>query len=178
MDILPAIDLRSGKCVRLIQGQYHRQITYEDDPVKQACLFESDGVTEIIGSSDTRIADGERGIAEKTIAQTGTYYLKVWQYGTAVTEGSYDLAVYNAWYNPGATDEAREYFQTFRTARYIANGTYLANDLGVHVYRFRGQAGTPVQISVTKIDGVGGLKTAFGPDHGFEEAALPQIPSQ
>lgn len=36
MDILPAIDLRAGKCVRLIQGQYDRQITYKDDPVAQA----------------------------------------------------------------------------------------------------------------------------------------------
>ncbi|MHC4464419.1 MAG: 1-(5-phosphoribosyl)-5-[(5-phosphoribosylamino)methylideneamino]imidazole-4-carboxamide isomerase [Planctomycetota bacterium] len=36
MYIIPAIDLRGGKCVRLIQGQYNRQITYQDDPVKQA----------------------------------------------------------------------------------------------------------------------------------------------
>jgi phosphoribosylformimino-5-aminoimidazole carboxamide ribotide isomerase len=39
MDILPAIDLRDGKCVRLIQGQYDRQITYKDDPVAQAMEF-------------------------------------------------------------------------------------------------------------------------------------------
>ena len=43
MDILPAIDLRSGKCVRLIQGQYHRQITYGDDPAAQAEQFQADG---------------------------------------------------------------------------------------------------------------------------------------
>lgn len=39
MDILPAIDLRNGKCVRLIQGRYHTQITYKDDPVAQAAEF-------------------------------------------------------------------------------------------------------------------------------------------
>jgi phosphoribosylformimino-5-aminoimidazole carboxamide ribotide isomerase len=39
MDILPAIDLRDGKCVRLIQGQYEKQITYKDDPVAQAKEF-------------------------------------------------------------------------------------------------------------------------------------------
>jgi phosphoribosylformimino-5-aminoimidazole carboxamide ribotide isomerase len=39
MYVIPAIDLRGGKCVRLIQGQYHRQITYEDNPVKQAEEF-------------------------------------------------------------------------------------------------------------------------------------------
>jgi phosphoribosylformimino-5-aminoimidazole carboxamide ribotide isomerase len=43
MYIIPAIDLRHGKCVRLIQGQYHRQITYRDDPVKQAQEFTSAG---------------------------------------------------------------------------------------------------------------------------------------
>lgn len=43
MDIIPAIDLRDGKCVRLIQGQYHRQITYHDDPVEQARQFHADG---------------------------------------------------------------------------------------------------------------------------------------
>jgi phosphoribosylformimino-5-aminoimidazole carboxamide ribotide isomerase len=39
MYIIPAIDLRDGKCVRLIQGKYDRQITYHDDPVKQAQEF-------------------------------------------------------------------------------------------------------------------------------------------
>ena len=43
MDVIPAIDLRDGKCVRLIQGQYDRQITYRDDPVEQAREFHADG---------------------------------------------------------------------------------------------------------------------------------------
>ncbi len=43
MYIIPAIDLRDGKCVRLIQGQYNRQINYQDDPVKQAREFSSAG---------------------------------------------------------------------------------------------------------------------------------------
>ena len=43
MDILPAIDLRSGKCVRLIQGDYDRQIDYDEDPVKVAIGFEEAG---------------------------------------------------------------------------------------------------------------------------------------
>ena len=39
MEVIPAIDLIGGKCVRLIQGEYLRQITYEDDPLKQAGVF-------------------------------------------------------------------------------------------------------------------------------------------
>ena len=43
MDILPAIDLRSGKCVRLLQGDYARQIDYGDDPVTLAQAFQDAG---------------------------------------------------------------------------------------------------------------------------------------
>lgn len=45
MDILPAIDLIGGKCVRLVQGEYHKQITYRDDPVEQAGEFKAAGST-------------------------------------------------------------------------------------------------------------------------------------
>ncbi len=43
MYIIPAIDLLKGECVRLIQGEYHRQITYCDNPVNQAVEFISEG---------------------------------------------------------------------------------------------------------------------------------------
>lgn len=45
MDIYPAIDLRDGKCVRLLQGNYERQIHYSDDPVAQASQFAAQGAT-------------------------------------------------------------------------------------------------------------------------------------
>ena len=45
MDILPAIDLIDGKCVRLVQGEYHKKITYKDDPVAQAKEFHDAGAT-------------------------------------------------------------------------------------------------------------------------------------
>ena len=40
---LPAIDLKSGQCVRLTQGSYDQVTIYERDPVLQAKLFEADG---------------------------------------------------------------------------------------------------------------------------------------
>jgi phosphoribosylformimino-5-aminoimidazole carboxamide ribotide isomerase len=39
MDILPAIDLRDGKVVRLTRGDYDRQTTYSDDPAAVAAEF-------------------------------------------------------------------------------------------------------------------------------------------
>jgi phosphoribosylformimino-5-aminoimidazole carboxamide ribotide isomerase len=43
MDIIPAIDLRNGQCVRLIQGDFTQTRIYEDDPVLQAQRFADAG---------------------------------------------------------------------------------------------------------------------------------------
>ncbi len=43
MLILPAIDIRDGKCVRLAQGDYGREKVYDQDPVGVAARFESQG---------------------------------------------------------------------------------------------------------------------------------------
>ncbi|MEM1107214.1 MAG: 1-(5-phosphoribosyl)-5-[(5-phosphoribosylamino)methylideneamino]imidazole-4-carboxamide isomerase [Planctomycetota bacterium] len=45
MHLFPAIDLRSGKVVRLLQGDYAQQTTYGDDPLEQAKRFEDAGAT-------------------------------------------------------------------------------------------------------------------------------------
>lgn len=44
MELYPAIDLRGGRCVRLLRGDYGRETVYGDDPVAQARAFESAGV--------------------------------------------------------------------------------------------------------------------------------------
>ena len=41
--ILPAIDLRGGQCVRLIQGDYGREKVYGGDPAEVAKSFEAQG---------------------------------------------------------------------------------------------------------------------------------------
>ncbi len=43
MLILPAIDIRAGRCVRLFQGSFDRETVYADDPVTVAKRFESEG---------------------------------------------------------------------------------------------------------------------------------------
>ena len=43
MDLFPAIDLRGGKCVRLLQGDYARETVYGGDPVAMAKEFEAAG---------------------------------------------------------------------------------------------------------------------------------------
>ncbi|MEM7231156.1 MAG: HisA/HisF-related TIM barrel protein, partial [Planctomycetota bacterium] len=43
--IFPAIDLRGGRCVRLIQGQRNEEIHYDDDPVAVARRWRDEGAT-------------------------------------------------------------------------------------------------------------------------------------
>src|SRR5258708_5232404 len=43
MLIIPAIDLRQGRCVRLTQGRKEATTVYDADPIKVAEAFENDG---------------------------------------------------------------------------------------------------------------------------------------
>ncbi|OHE23406.1 MAG: 1-(5-phosphoribosyl)-5-[(5-phosphoribosylamino)methylideneamino]imidazole-4-carboxamide isomerase [Syntrophobacterales bacterium RBG_19FT_COMBO_59_10] len=43
MIIIPAIDLKEGRCVRLIQGDFGRMTVYDDDPVGVACAWKAQG---------------------------------------------------------------------------------------------------------------------------------------
>jgi len=67
MDVIPAIDLIDGKCVRLIQGRYDRQITYKDNPVEQARQFHADGAR-WLHIVDLDGAKAGRPVNTKTIA--------------------------------------------------------------------------------------------------------------
>lgn len=43
MLIIPAIDIRGGKCVRLFQGDYNRETVYGNSPAEQAVRWEKEG---------------------------------------------------------------------------------------------------------------------------------------
>jgi len=43
MEIIPAIDLRNGKCVRLYQGDYGKETIFSDDPISVALRWQSEG---------------------------------------------------------------------------------------------------------------------------------------
>ena len=47
MEIIPAIDLKSGLCVRLYQGDYDRETVYSDDPVSVAARWQREGATRL-----------------------------------------------------------------------------------------------------------------------------------
>ena len=47
IELIPAIDIIGGKCVRLTKGDYDCKTVYNDDPVAQAKEFESKGFTRL-----------------------------------------------------------------------------------------------------------------------------------
>ncbi len=79
MYIIPAIDLRDGKCVRLIQGQYDRQINYEDDPVKQAREFSTAGAKwlHIVDLDGAKLGRPVNTGAISAIAKLGLFKIEV-----------------------------------------------------------------------------------------------------
>ncbi len=44
MEIIPAIDIIDGKCVRLTQGDYNQKKEYNSDPLEVAHMFENAGI--------------------------------------------------------------------------------------------------------------------------------------
>ena len=60
MELIPAIDLIDGKCVRLTQGDYDTKKVYSDDPLEIAKMFEDCGlkrlhVVDLDGAREGRI---------------------------------------------------------------------------------------------------------------------------
>ena len=59
MNVIPAIDLRGGRCVRLLQGDFAHETVYGDDPVAMARRWQEAGaallhVVDLDGSRDGR----------------------------------------------------------------------------------------------------------------------------
>jgi phosphoribosylformimino-5-aminoimidazole carboxamide ribotide isomerase len=62
MQIWPAIDLRGGKCVRLVQGDFQRETVYGDDPAAMARRWVGEGalhlhLVDLDGARDGRLVN-------------------------------------------------------------------------------------------------------------------------
>jgi phosphoribosylformimino-5-aminoimidazole carboxamide ribotide isomerase len=47
MQIIPAVDIKNGKCVRLYQGDYNRETVFSDDPAAVAMQWKSMGASRL-----------------------------------------------------------------------------------------------------------------------------------
>lgn len=62
IDVLPAIDIRGGRCVRLVQGDYDRETVFDDDPIAPARRWIDQGaemlhVIDLDGAREGRAAN-------------------------------------------------------------------------------------------------------------------------
>jgi len=64
--LIPAIDLKNNKCVRLSRGKEETSIVYNENPIKQAKLFEKEGCDRI-HIVDLDAAFGRKEINRQTI---------------------------------------------------------------------------------------------------------------
>ena len=63
MEIIPAVDLRNGKCVRLYQGDYAQETIFSDDPVSMAQRWENAGAKRLHLVDLDGAAEGKLGNA-------------------------------------------------------------------------------------------------------------------
>lgn len=63
MEILPVIDLRAGRCVRLTQGDYERETVFDDDPAAVARRWAAQGARRLHVVDLDGARDGVRGNA-------------------------------------------------------------------------------------------------------------------
>ena len=47
MEIIPSIDLKAGRCVRLFQGDFQRETVFSDDPVSVALQWQNQGAARL-----------------------------------------------------------------------------------------------------------------------------------
>ena len=61
IEIIPAVDIKGGKCVRLYQGDYNREVEFSDDPLDVALKWQSMGAPRIHIVDLDGAAQGELG---------------------------------------------------------------------------------------------------------------------
>jgi phosphoribosylformimino-5-aminoimidazole carboxamide ribotide isomerase len=97
MDIIPGIDIRGGRCVRLVQGDYARETVFADDPVAVAHQWRLRGarrvhVVDLDGARERRPVND--GIVERIVRETPL--------GVQVAGGMSDTAAVERWIGAGA----------------------------------------------------------------------------
>jgi phosphoribosylformimino-5-aminoimidazole carboxamide ribotide isomerase len=73
MEIIPAIDLKSGRCVRLYQGDYSKETVFSEDPIATALKWQEQGahwlhLVDLDGAASGEVRNGAaiEGIVRNT----------------------------------------------------------------------------------------------------------------
>jgi phosphoribosylformimino-5-aminoimidazole carboxamide ribotide isomerase len=74
---IPAIDIRGGRCVRLVQGDYARETAYADDPSEMARHWQAEGAQRLHVVDLDGARDGVRTNAEVVRRVLGSVHIPV-----------------------------------------------------------------------------------------------------
>ncbi len=107
-----------------------------------------------IETSDSA-CNGDTATVSYTPTVGGRFYAKV--YAADGAYGNYDIALFNAWFNPGTTDDQRAFFSRFYTAKSIRSGNFATNGYGDARYRFYVPNDSDFSISISAHLGAGYL---------------------
>jgi phosphoribosylformimino-5-aminoimidazole carboxamide ribotide isomerase len=97
MELIPAIDIRGGKCVRLVQGDYARETVFSDDPVATAKQWAEQGAARIHVVDLDAAREGRPvndGVIRRIVAGSGA--------AVQVAGGVRDAAAIDRWADAGA----------------------------------------------------------------------------
>ncbi|MBQ9640751.1 MAG: 1-(5-phosphoribosyl)-5-[Bacteroidaceae bacterium] len=92
IEIIPAIDIIDGKCVRLTKGDYDTKKVYDDDPVEVAKRFEANGIRRL-HVVDLDGAKSRHVVNYKTIEKIADHTSLVIDFGGGIkTDEDLDIA--------------------------------------------------------------------------------------
>ena len=92
IEIIPAIDIIDGKCVRLTKGDYDTKKVYDDDPVEVAKRFEANGIRRL-HVVDLDGAKSQHVVNYKTIEKIADHTSLVIDFGGGIkTDEDLDIA--------------------------------------------------------------------------------------
>jgi phosphoribosylformimino-5-aminoimidazole carboxamide ribotide isomerase len=74
---IPAIDIRGGRCVRLVEGDFARETRYADDPAEMAQYWAAEGAQRLHVVDLDGARDGVRGNAEVIRSLLGSVQIPV-----------------------------------------------------------------------------------------------------
>lgn len=101
MIVIPAVDVRGGRCVRLLRGDYAQETVYSDDPTQQAIGFVRRGATRV-HIVDLDAARGQPDVLSRDAVRAAVRTLHSMNIAVQVGGGVRSPAAAASWIDLGA----------------------------------------------------------------------------
>ena len=101
MIVIPAVDVRGGRCVRLLRGDYAQETVYSDDPTQQAIGFVRRGATRV-HIVDLDAARGQPDVLSRDAVRAAIRHLRELNVAVQVGGGVRSAAAAASWLEVGA----------------------------------------------------------------------------